>query len=299
VDVQSRARLVVDGKTETAVGEVGGHIRLQGGDPVDGDVTASMNEWWGYWQMNEGWRLQAGRWDNTAAVQSGPDWDCTLCGYSQGGKGMFYNSIGVTNGGTEQIRLIYTGGPFTWAVAVEDPVGSPAGEADIPDFASYVQWNGDGIMMMASGVWADDPFDDADDDWFVGAGARFGLGEIAALSLAGGFGEGYSRNSILTLDTSDTEYWGVSALLTFNVAEASRIEIWGGWSEADNDGGIGFFSPDEKWLVGAGWFWDPVSQLTLGIQADYSQIGFTSDDPALDDHDDDQINVAFGTWFRF
>jgi len=295
--------LIVDAKTETAVGEVGAHIRLQGGDPIDGDTSAEMNETWGYWQMNDNWRLQAGRWDNTSAVQSGLDWDATV-----GATG------GITNAGVEQIRLIYTNGPITWAVAVEDPQNldgtKGSDKSDMVEGASYIQYNGDGVMLMASGVVADDDIGD-DTDWFVGAGARFGLGDVAAISLAAGWGDGYNRNTIISLDTADTNYWGVSGLLTFNLNDTTRAELGAGYAEADNDA---FDSVDNSWVVNGGLYWDPVSQLTLGIQADYTSaelVGGT--DRGTDgakggvgsakdfdvDETLDSFTVRFGTWFRF
>jgi len=309
LDVVNRTRLIVDGKTETAVGEVGAHMRLQVGDPIDGDVSADMNETWGYWQMNDSWRLQAGRWDNTAAVQSGLDWDATV-----GATG------GITNAGVEQIRLIYTGGPVTWAVAVEDSQqftnfvkrdGAVVEEgfddaSDLPDFASYIQYNGDGIMMMASGVWEKDDIGD-EDNWFVGAGARFGLGDVAAISLAGGFGDGYARNSILPIGIDD-DYWGVSGLLTFNMADTTRVELGGGYAESDAflvddtdaDGETDLSDEAlESWVVNGGFYWDPVSQLTLGIQADYTNTHYNFSDRVDGDTSVNAFSVRFGTWFRF
>jgi len=303
-EVVNRTRLIVDGKTETAVGEVGGHIRIQGGDPIDGDVTASMNETWGYWQMNDNWRLQAGRWDNTSAVQSGLDWDATV-----GATG------GITNAGVEQIRLIYTNGPITWAVAVEDPQqftfadGSTiADKSDTVEGASYIQYNGDGVMLMASGVIADDDIGE-DTDWFVGAGARFGLGAVAAISLAAGYGDGYDRNTIIALDSADTNYWGVSGLLTFNMNDTTRVELGAGYADASNHADT---SVDHAWVVNGGIYWDPVSQLTLGVQADWQEAdlnggkdcgkngvcGTGGDDFDIDDTLD-AFTVRFGTWFRF
>jgi len=295
LDVQSRARLIVNGKTDTAVGEVGGHIRLQGGDPVDGSTSASMNEWWGYWQMNEGWRLQAGRWDTASAVQSGFDWDAYLSGYAQHvAPGGGFNSVGPTDGGTEQIRLIYNSGPITWAVSVEDAPGSQAAdtESKLPDVAAYVQYDGDGVMLMLSGLVGEDSREAGDDqtDWFVGAGARFGLGSIATLSLAAGYGDGYVRNTVISLDDRDTNYWGASALLTFQMNEATRFELGGGWSDTDNND---VDVVESKWLVSGGLYWNPVSQLTLGLIGDYTDNNMTTGSNIQ------EFNITFGTWFFF
>lgn len=320
IDVQHRVRLEVDGKTETAVGEVGGHIRLQGGEVVE-EPDVDAHEFWGYWQMSDAWRLQVGKWDSTASVQSGYDWDAYLSGYAQ--ESYSFNSIGVSDARTEQFQLRYTGGPLVWAVAVEDAPDRYPAESDVPDIASYLQYNGDIVMLMVTGVVSnydngddfgfdldddgvDDHFESDDTDWFIGGGARFGLAEVATLSFAGGFGEGYSRATIITLDPGDVEYWGVSGLLTFTMSEVTRLEIGGGWSEADNFVGG---SVEDKWLVGGGIYWNPVSQLTIGLQADYTQnsiVGHRThpDDQVtgvsyFDDEDVDEFNVALGTWFSF
>src|SRR5207253_2519809 len=104
-----RGRLVVQGKVDTAVGEVGGHIRLQGGEFFDKGNGAVMNQAYGWWKFAPNWQLIAGYWDTTAAVQAGVDWDFTL-----GPTG------GPSDKNVEQMRLVYTSGPFTAAIALED-----------------------------------------------------------------------------------------------------------------------------------------------------------------------------------
>ena len=47
-------------------------------------------------------------------------------------------------------------------------------------------------------------------------------------------------------------------------------------------------------MINAGVYWDPVSQLTLGLQGDY-----TSTSPLGDGDDVHAWSAKFGTWFRF
>jgi hypothetical protein len=110
VDVTVRGRLVAKGKVDTAVGEVGGYIRLQGGDFFDKSEAAGMHDAYGWWKFAPNWQIFAGFTDTTAAVQAGVDWDFT---------------VGATGGPSdkrvEQLRLVFgTEGPFSFAIAVED-----------------------------------------------------------------------------------------------------------------------------------------------------------------------------------
>src|SRR5262245_6445984 len=81
LDLQARARLGVQGKVDTAVGEVGARIRLQGGNPFDGHSSSNLavvNQGYGWWKFAPNWQLIAGYWDTTAAIQAGVDWDFYL-----------------------------------------------------------------------------------------------------------------------------------------------------------------------------------------------------------------------------
>src|SRR5687767_14368585 len=106
-DINTRGQLRVDGRTETAIGEVGGTIRLRGTrggrpgasghDDLGGDVN--INIAWGYWQMTPNWQLGAGYAGSTATIQAG--WD-----YS-GIPDLVGLDSGPTNIDTSQFRLTY------------------------------------------------------------------------------------------------------------------------------------------------------------------------------------------------
>jgi hypothetical protein len=66
-NLTARGRLRIDAHTETAIGEVGGIIRLQSTDGSD----AAMNIAWGYWQMTPGLQLGGGHYDSLATVRAG------------------------------------------------------------------------------------------------------------------------------------------------------------------------------------------------------------------------------------
>jgi len=343
LDVQVRGRLVVNGKVDTAVGEVGAHIRLQGGNPFDnhdaGDL-AHMNQAYGWWKFAPNWQLIAGYWDTTAAIQAGVDWDFTL------GTG------GPSDKNTEQMRLVYgTDGPFSLAIALEDTddaftaIGDggscidvvDTGEDDVavigdcedissetdrgqwPAVAGYIMYNNDNLMFQVAGVYQDDQFGD-EQDWGVGAGARIGLGDMFTVTAAAVFAKGYNGWTNNLAVGEDDEFWAASVGLIFNLAEATRVELGGGYehvnAEHDRLAALDGFSGqpfDQRlWIVTAGIYWDPVSQVTVGLQGQYNSAHIETDvfdagDPLVtddatfdgDSHSDNNFTVRFGTWLRF
>jgi hypothetical protein len=295
-DVTARGRLVVEGTTETAVGKVFVHLRLQGGDFFDASGNnAVMNEAYGTWEFMPGWQLLAGRIDNTAAVQAGIDWVFNFGGPVPG----------VTNAGVEQMRLTYTTGPISWAVAVEDTetsavttlaggtvVGGAVDQSDIPSFAGYLMYNQDGLLLQLTGAWAqDDSVFGSQDDFFVGVGADFTLTDMIRFTGAAGFGDGYQRNQAIGI-RDDQNYWGVSGGVIISLQEDLSAEIGGAYTELSNPGADG-----NAWEVTGGLYWTPVDQLTLGWQAEYfdpnNQVAIASG-PG-----DSGFVARFATWFRF
>ena len=369
LDVQVRGRLVVTGKAETAVGEVGGRIRLQAGSPFDDDNSVDMNQAYAWWKFSPSWQLIAGLWDSTSAPQAGIDWDFT--------GPAFTGNLG-DDGSTEQMRLVFNnGGPVTFAIALEDNeaddfctttntsafgigvchqfsrsplvglnaigygvISSNRGNdlGDVPAVAGYVAYDSEGVFLQLTGLWEQDkreytqfwfgPGNDdgflydywfrnnkADDNWFVGAAARFGLGDVATLTAAGFWGEGY-QDAVYTLIGPDDQYWGASLGIIANVGEASRLEIGGAYFK-NKDAYFGFL--DDQWQATAGWFWDPVSQVTVfvtgsygwnsykggcfGIDASVDDIVSCKDDPdffaKFADFEQDYWQALFGTTLRF
>ena len=107
-NMDTRARVVIKGSTETSVGTVGAYVRLQSTD--GGDVSASKQ--YGYWQATPEWQILAGRTDSIGAIEAGMDWNLNVS--------LFNYYAGPTNDTEKQVRATYTTGPLSWAVAVED-----------------------------------------------------------------------------------------------------------------------------------------------------------------------------------
>jgi len=313
-DITTRARLRVDGRTETAIGEVGGTIRLQGTD--GGDVT--LNIGWGYWQMTPNWQLGGGYWDSLAAVQAGWDWN--------GEPALIGLAAGPTNQSISQFRLTYSDGGLTIALSVEDN-DNQGGEfnedvdadhdffledAVFPAVAGYIAFDAGSFLVTASAIWEaddtdeDDGFEDTDDNWMVGAGAIIRLSDMFRLEGAANIGEGYCAGSYVACvvatgsgdeSENDMEYWGANLLAVVSFHEAMRLELGAAYSDVDHeeDESIDFSDTVETaWTVAASLFWDPVDQLTLG-----AGVGFTNFESSEGDGEADQIVAGFGAWFRF
>jgi hypothetical protein len=356
LDVGARGRLVVTGKSETAVGEVGGRIRLQAGQ-WDGDDNAVMNQAYAWWKFSPSWQLIAGVWDSTSAVQAGIDWDFT---------GPAYTGLLGDDGRTEQMRLVFnSGGPMTFAIALEDsdedkwggfgggfgstgttffPTtgagcfrdvfadellcyrGRGSDVGDVPAVAGYIAYDNSGVFLQLTGLWEQDErgftlftntdgvvlgtfSGDYDDNWFVGAGARFGLGDIATMTGAAFYGEGYA-DAVYTLIAPDDQYWGASLGIIANVGEASRIELGGAYFR-NKDAIVGLL--ENQWAATIGWYWEPVSQVTLFLNGNYAWNEYQGlcisegDDCSnnneqfiqIGDVEQNDWQVNFGTYLRF
>jgi len=328
LDVKVRGRIFIKGKADTAVGEVGGYFRLQadgGGNFSDYSENTKMNKAYGWWKFAPEWELMAGYNDNTAALQVGWDW-LAASGPTA--------SFGPSNINNEQMRLTYSSGPLSFAIAVEDadagttfgvavtkvdPPGpvtivttaslvsaSTADRSDIPAVEGYLMYSSDAFTAQIAGLYQDDNIGD-NADWAIGGGATVGLGEMFQLTAGAVYGEGTTQyaNNVGPL-TVDEEFWGASVGLLANLSEDTRLELGVGYEDYDDAGtALGF---------GGGIYWDPVSQVTLGFGATYIDRNDTAalavvDGPdagtvpdhveVVDDEDEDSLEIFFGTWLRF
>jgi len=330
VDVHARGRLVVKGRMDTAVGEVGGQFRLQGGDPFDANGSeASMNQAFGWWKFAPAWKFTAGEVpDSAAAIQAGPDWDFT---------GPQTTGL-LTDNGTETMRLEWNnGGPFTAVIALEDSedpnlangfvetnnhTGSAHDVGDFPAVAGYVAYDNSGVFLQLAGLWERDDsrekFDELDfcgghgdstdkcsDNWWIGGGARFGIGDRVTLTGGAAFSEGYQRGTAVVIGPDD-EYWAAGAGVIFKIGENSRIEAGAEFFEntdlKKHEEREGFTK--DAWDATAGWFWEPVSQVTIGVAGGYRSASAVvekdhDDFESFDKKNEDDWNVKLITYLRF
>jgi hypothetical protein len=296
-DINVRGRIFIKGKADTAVGEVGGYFRLQangGGDFGDYSESVKLNKAYGWWKFAPEWELMAGYNDNTAVLLTSWDW-LAATGPTR--------TFGPSNPYNEQIRLTYSSGPLSFAIALEDADNAvylrngdviDGDRGDLPAVQSYLMYSTDSFTAQIVGLYQKDDAGDSD-DWAIGGGAALNVTEGIQLLGAAVFGEGTSSYAAnLAPLTTDEQFWAGSVGILANLSEDTRLELGVGYEDYDDAG--------KALGVGGGVYWDPVSQVTLGVGATY--IDF-KDAAVIDGNDvdvigsDDSLEVFFGTWLRF
>lgn len=258
-DIRSRGEIKVTGKTDTAVGEVGVLFKIRG----DYDIVNSGNpklvspEYWGYWSMTPELTLGGGYTGTLANIGYGYDGACT-CYYTDNA------DVAFNPGDDAQMRLSWVSGPISMGIAIEDGSAS-VGTDDSIGVAGEIKYSGDGLSgEVSAGYWNKDdwsagPPPPADADgrkWQVGAGLGFSLGDMANISLAAAAGEQWSG----------AKFEGVSALLSANLTDAVHAELGAGYKNYHSLGTVNY---DDVTSALAGIYYDPVSQLTIGLEAEY------------------------------
>lgn len=317
VSVRARGQLNVTAKTDTAVGEVGVRLNLRAEDwYVDTKSPVTMNEAWGWWAMTPELTLGGGYAGTLGNVGYGYDGACS-CYYID-------NADVYTNpGDAVQMRLSWASGPFSFAAAVEDATGSNAFSTngdnsttlgvnngfstdDGLGVAAKVKYSGDTVSGEINGLWRQSgdlayaPIDDtsvtvnAVDSWIVGAGLGFSLGEMASFSFAGNFGR----------TNYDADFWDVNGLVSANLSDSIHAELAAGYKSYDYSGVsatppiVGLSGADvDIWSVMGGLYYEPVSQLTIGLEAEYSETD--QDQPVGSKYTEDRLTVDLVTVFRF
>ncbi len=283
-DIRSRGEIKVTGKTDTAVGEVGVLFKIRG----DYDIVNSGNpklvspEYWGYWSMTPELTLGGGYTGTLANIGYGYDGACT-CYYTDNA------DVAFNPGDDAQMRLSWVSGPISMGIAIEDGSAS-IGTDDSIGVAGEIKYSGDGLSgEISAGYWNKDDYNavagpattsqvvantalggtttvtvvvpgaaaDADGrKWQVGAGLGFSLGDMANISLAAAAGEQWSG----------AKFEGVSALLSANLTDAVHAELGAGYK---NYHSLGLVNYNDVTSALAGIYYDPVSQLTIGLEAEY------------------------------
>jgi hypothetical protein len=265
VDVVSKAGLKVVGTTDTAVGEVGVAVALvaesAGFDKLNrGNHSVGTDGYWGWWKMTNELTLAGGVAGSLAGNGQGFDGKATAHYAGGDGSGGYGG-----HGDPSQIRLSYASGPISFAVAIEDEDSSdPQDTSTDLGAAAELKWSGDSIgFELNAGYWAGSTDDlnaltnvNNDSSWTINAGANMGLGDIANLSVAAGIGEDQH------LAGNADRFSKASAHLGFTLSDAVTAEL--GVSHKWVKG------PADITSVGAGIYYTPVSQLTLGLEAGWT-----------------------------
>jgi hypothetical protein len=245
------------------------------------DPSVGTDGFKGWWKITPELELSGGVFGTAAGNGQGWDGRCK-CYYAAGdANGGYGTSLGND---TAQIRLTYASGPISFAVAVEDSENYNNRKSAF-GFAGEMKYSGDSYgFELNAGYW-NDPFPNYDADWTVNAGANIGLGDIASLSMAVGVGEDQSH-TIFNSGNSD-RYTKGSLFVSFDLSDAVTAQLGVGHR---NYKGLA-----DQTTFGGGLYYTPVSQLTLGLEADYSD---QKNAPA-GVHNVDQLDVALVTIYRF
>lgn len=294
-DIFARGQLKVVGTTDTAVGEVGAVIQLRGNFEGLGDASVIMNEAWGWWKMTPELTLGGGYTGTLANVGYGYDGACN-CYYTDNAP------VDLNPGDRTQMRLSYASGPISFAVAIED---ADISADDSLGAAGEVKFAGDTFSAEVSAGWWDDTDAGHDDAWQVGVGLGFAFDPIN-ISLAAGIGD-----ATTSIDNAyNLDYWNVNGLISANLSDSVHAEVAAGyteWSNGDNTShaalpGGGPFSDvsGDTFAVLAGIYYDPVAQLTIGIEGEWWETEL-SDATATDfyNFNQDAWSVDLVTVFRF
>jgi hypothetical protein len=273
LDVKARGQINVVGKTDTAVGEVGAQMSVRGnwgasGGFNGGDATATVTNAWGWWKMTPDLTLAGGYNGSVSSIGYGYDGACS-CYYTDNA-----DQGTALNGDVAQMRLTYSSGPMSVAIAVEDGhnvIGLP--NTNVLGFAAKVSYTGDMFNAALSGGFEPSyPLVAAngggpESKFVVNAGVGFGLGDVGKISANAGYRSGHALND---------DVWKASILGSLNLSDQAHLEL--------GYGHVSYVTPGtSEDAVLAGVYYEPVSQLTIGLEGEWiknsaaAQSSFSAD----------------------
>jgi hypothetical protein len=334
-DLVSRGRLVITGRTETAIGEIGGQIRVEGtqdpggGNPPGGSDDGThgdgaydaehgrieMDVIWGYWQMTPNFQFGAGYTGEVAGLVTG--WDGAGNPDVIGGL-----KAGTTYTDITQVRLTYSSGGLTLIAGLHDNdqrafcdgdcVDDHDYEAVFPTVEGKIQFDTGSFLVEAAGVWQQDDattssgngsdFEDIDDNWAVAVGATVNLSDMFVISASASTGEGYFLDNLGGQGGENDEgYWNASGLLIVKFHEAMRVELGVAYSKYDHE------QDEDNTCFNCSW--DAVeNSFQAGATLFWDPVdqltlgagvGFVNMENEGDDTEADFLTAGLGAWFRF
>ena len=263
VDVMSRGQINVVGKTDTAVGEIGAQLSVRAnwataGGFNGGNAGAVVSNAWGWWKMTPDLTLAGGFNGSLSAIGYGYDGACS-CYYTDNA-----DQGTAINGDVAQMRLTYASGPMSVAVAIEDGhttvVAIPGTNNNALAVAAKIAYTGDMFNAALNGAYepnyggAGAP----EASYVVGVGVGFGLGDIGKISANALIGSGQFAND---------NFWKASILGSLNVSDQAHVEL--AYGHARFDRFSAFVNANDQDAVLAGLYYEPVSQLTIGLEGEW------------------------------
>ena len=242
-----QSRFGIKSKIDTAVGQLRTQLEFDANIGVDiddddststggaGSTRVRSRHAVGHWDMTPNWTLSVGQWWFTAALLpigvSTVDFAGSILTYSR----------------TPQVRLSYSDGPLSWAVAIENPTFES--ETNMPNIAGYLQYDiAGGHQFIVTGEVADwDPADDgaANDElgWAIQVGANFNLADVATLTAGFGYGEGLLTTKFVfdegfqatDVDDDPLEALAFVVGLSFGLSETTTFNAMFSYAEALED----------------------------------------------------------------
>jgi len=307
-DVKARGQVRVTASTDTAVGEVGVDIRMRANFDGNGNGDLYADVAWGYWSMTPELTFGGGYAGSLGNIGYGYDGACT-CYYTDNADVNFNPGdvtqfrLSYASGPFSMAVALEDASLNT---AFIGDSGNDGLHGNKLGAAGEIKYSGDIVNGEIAAVWRardedTNPVFDAGwtDLWQVGAGLGFALGDMATLSLAGAFGEGpfetvagsgsNQAGEITSAAPYNQSWWGISALASANLTDAVHAEVAVGYKKREGDSLTGVLDLDDPkdetfdgtrvWRSGGadyevfavlgGLYYDPVDQLTLGVEGEY------------------------------
>ena len=303
----AQSRFGIRSRVDTAVGQIRTQLEMdfESGSGNDGSIRLRLRHAVGHWDFAPGWTFSAGQWWNIGALLpigvTTVDWG----GYA-----------GPTYGRAAQLRLGYSDGPISFAIAVEDPTfnSNTAG----PNLGAYFQYDiAGGHQIAISGEIADwDPalqpngifVLNGNDEigWVVGGGFNINLADVATFTTGGHYGEGLAGKycsqeafPVLNPSSDPAEMWCVMAGVNFAVSDSTSVNLAWGYSEYSDTNHSNFVlnalggHQTDAMTVHANVLWQPVRQMRLGWEVHWGEASYSASG------DRDSAGIQFGAWFFF
>ena len=221
-----------------------------------GNASAVVSNAWGWWKMTPDLTLAGGFNGSLSAIGYGYDGACSCYYTDNAAQGT------AINGDVAQMRLTYASGPMSVAVAIEDghtTVGTTNNNALA--VAAKIAYTGDMFNAALNGAYepnyggAGAP----EASYVVGVGLGFGLGDVGKISANGEIGSGQFVND---------NFYKASILGSLNISDQAHVELAYGRSHFDRYSSVYTGAVDQD-AVMAGLYYEPVQQLTIGLEGEY------------------------------
>ncbi|MEI7599597.1 MAG: hypothetical protein WCJ41_09770 [Aestuariivirga sp.] len=337
-DVKARGQLKVVANTDTAVGEVGVLLKMRADFNGNGTGNVYMKEAWGYWAMTPELTFGGGYSGSLGNIGYGYDGACTCyytdnadVGFDPGDttqlrlsyeSGPFSMAVALEDSGLNNRYgndNKYVNGQ-NMGVAGEIKYSGDAFSGEISGVYRTVNsddysFGGAGVNVVSKTPFAYDA--GIDSLWQVGAGVGFSLGDIASLSLAAAMGSGpfeevSSSGDIVSSYPVQNDWWGVSALASANLSDTFHAEAGVGYKNREGDSHDGVNWEDtgpvwkysgfeyDTWAVLGGIYYDPVDQLTIGLEGEWyttdASISRKGVDGEATDGQTDKFDYSTNNW---